>query len=50
MYENEIIEFNDNSFNHYLNHFGDYEFENIVAYIEIDGIEIDIIDESTEEI
>jgi len=44
MYENEMIEFKDNNFNNYINHFGDYELE----YIELENIELD--SDSSEEI
>jgi len=41
MYENELMELNDNYFNHYINHFGDGDYEYRDIYIEIENIELD---------
>jgi len=48
MYENEMIEFNDNNFNHYINHFGDYELEYMETYLELENIEL--YSDSSEEV
>jgi len=40
MYENDMIEFNDSRFNHYLDHFDDNNFEHIASYFELDDVEL----------
>jgi hypothetical protein len=47
MYDNEIIEMEDFSFNHYIHHFDEYDNENM-TYSEEHGC-IEIIDECIKE-